>query len=55
MAGCRIVFQVAKDGDETRLALVLSGPQCEDEELHAALDKEWSRDLRAIQSWLDID
>lgn len=55
MAGCRIVFQVARDGDETRLAFVLSGAPCEDDEAREALDKEWGRDLRAIQSWLDAD
>jgi uncharacterized protein YndB with AHSA1/START domain len=55
MAGCRILFNVARDGDETRLALVLSGPPCEDPEQREALDTEWGRDLRAIQSWLDAD
>jgi uncharacterized protein YndB with AHSA1/START domain len=55
MAGCRIAFQVARDGSETRLALVLSGPACDDPEQREALDKEWGRDLKAIQSWLDAD
>ena len=55
MAGCRLVCNVARDGGETRLAIIVSGPQCDDEETRAALDKEWGRDLRAIQSMLDAD
>lgn len=53
--GCRLQFRVSRDGDETRLALVLSGPTLDDPELREALDKEWGRDLRALQSSLDAD
>jgi hypothetical protein len=54
--GSRISFQVARDGDETRLSLVQSGGEAlEDEERRAALDKEWRRDLKALQGMLDED
>ena len=54
--GSRISFQVARDGDETRLSLVQSGGEAlEDEERRAALDKEWRRDLKALQGLLDDD
>lgn len=52
--GSRIAFQVARDGDETRLSLVQSGGEAlDDEERRAALDKEWRRDLKALQGLLD--
>jgi uncharacterized protein YndB with AHSA1/START domain len=53
-AGSRLSFQLARDGDETRLSLVHGGAEVfEDEEQRAALDKEWRQALTALQSNLD--
>lgn len=55
LQGCRTVFQVARDGDETRLAVVISGPSLDDEALRTIIDKEWGRDLKTIQEQLDAE
>jgi uncharacterized protein YndB with AHSA1/START domain len=52
--GSNLAFQVAMDGDEARLSLVMSGGDAmADEERFAALNKEWRRDLAALQGLLD--
>ncbi len=54
LKGARLSFQIARDGEETRLALVHSGGAAlEDEAQREALDKQWKRDLRALQGMLD--
>lgn len=54
--GSRLSFQVARDGDETRVSIVhVGGPLLEDDGDREALLKEWRRDLRALQSLLDED
>jgi uncharacterized protein YndB with AHSA1/START domain len=54
-AGTHMVFKLARDGDETRLSLVQSGPVTDDDESRAEILKEWKRDLKALQSMLDAD
>ena len=52
--GSRLSFQLARDGDETRLSLVHGGADAfEDEEQRAAIDKEWRQALTSLQSNLD--
>jgi len=52
--GSRILFQVAKDGDETVLNLVHSGGDLlEDEEQRAAMDKTWRQALLALRDALE--
>ncbi len=51
----RVLFKLARDGDETRLSLVQSGPPVEDEERHAEILRDWKRDLKALQSMLDAE
>jgi uncharacterized protein YndB with AHSA1/START domain len=52
--GSTLAFQVARDGDETRVSLLMSGGEALDDEARRdALDKEWRRDLKALQSLLD--
>ncbi len=54
--GSRLSFQIARDGDETRVSIVhAGGPLLDDPEQREALHKEWKRDLRALQSLLDAD
>ena len=53
-AGSRLSFQLARDGDETRLSLIHGGSEAfEDEEQRAALDKEWRQALASLQGNLD--
>ncbi len=53
-AGTRVTFQLARDGDETRLSLVHSGGGAlEDEETRAALEKDWHRALRGLRDALE--
>lgn len=51
--GTRLSFTVARDGTETRLALVHSGAVFDEEEPRAAMDAEWKERLEFLQSWLD--
>ncbi|MDP6933107.1 MAG: SRPBCC domain-containing protein, partial [Myxococcota bacterium] len=52
--GSRISFQLARDGDETRLSLVHSGGEAlEEEETRARMDDDWRSALNALQSMLD--
>ncbi len=53
--GTRMLFKLARDGDETRLSLVQSGPPTDDEERREEILREWKRDLKALQSMLDED
>ena len=52
--GTRVQFQVARDGDETRVSVVHSGSGVlEDEEERAELDKAWKAALRALRGALE--
>ena len=54
--GSRLSFQIARDGDETRVSIVhIGGPALDDDASRDAMTKEWKRDLRALQSLLDSD
>ena len=55
--GTRLTFQVAIDGDETRVSLIHSGPGAilEDPEKRDQLDKDWRRALRSLQSMLESE
>ena len=52
--GTRIEFQIARDGEETRLSVVhRGGGVLEDEEARDGLDKGWRQALRALRSALE--
>lgn len=52
--GTRVAFQVARDGDETRVALVHSGGGALDEdESRAALESEWKDRLNKLRAALE--
>jgi len=53
LAGTHLAFQLAMDGDETRVSLVHSGELLDDAEAYASLDKEWRQALTALQTLLD--
>ncbi len=48
----RLEFVLARDGDETRVAVIHSGVE-EDEDDNAALEKEWRQALRSLRSSLE--
>jgi len=53
-AGSRLEFQVARDGEETRLSLVQrGGPLLEDEEQRAEVDRVWRQAFLALRSSLE--
>ena len=53
-AGSRIVIQIARDGDETRVSIVHSGGELfDDAEWRGALDKEWKSALKSLRSSLE--
>ena len=50
----RVAFQVARDGDETRVSLVHSGGDAlEEEERRDRMDAAWKTALETLQSLLD--
>jgi uncharacterized protein YndB with AHSA1/START domain len=52
--GTRIQFNIARDGEETRLIVIHSGKGIlDDEELRPALQKEWKQALLALRSSLE--
>lgn len=52
--GTRIQFQVARDGDETRVSVIHSGSGIlDDEEQWPDLDKSWKSALKALRSHLE--
>jgi uncharacterized protein YndB with AHSA1/START domain len=54
LKGTRLSFSLARDGDETLLAMVHSGGEAlEEEGRRQALDDEWKRAFKALQSHLD--
>ncbi len=54
--GTTLSFQVARDGAETRLALVHSGGGVlEDEQAREALVKEWRQAFRALRDHLESE
>lgn len=53
LKGCRLSVQIARDGEETRVALVLAGASTEDEAARAALDATWRRSLTALRDALE--
>lgn len=55
-AGTRVEFQVARDGDETRVILVHSGQAAlEDEAGREALDRMWRQALNALRDSLESE
>ena len=54
-AGSRVRFQVARDGGETRVAVIHTGPFLDEEEVFKAFNKEWRSALRALRSSLEDD
>lgn len=52
--GTRLTFQLARDGEETRVSLVHTGRGVlEDEEAREVLDKDWRRALRTLRDALE--
>ena len=52
--GSSVAFQVARDGDETRVSIVHSGGDAiHDEERRAKLDHAWKVALETLQALLD--
>lgn len=52
--GSRIQFQLARDGDETRVLVVHQGGEAlEDPEIHEQLNKGWRAALRALRGSLE--
>ncbi len=52
-AGSRVSFQLARDGDETRVILVHSGTFLDDGATFARYDKEWRLALKALRDSLE--
>lgn len=52
-AGSRVKFQLARDGDETRVSLIHSGAFLDEEEVFTRFDKEWKSALKALRSSLE--
>lgn len=52
-AGTRLVVQLARDGDETRVAVIHSGFADDDAEAFESQDAEWRRALKALRSTLE--
>jgi len=52
-AGTRLVVQLARDGSETRVAVIHSGFPEDDEERFDEQDAEWRRSLKALRSTLE--
>ena len=52
-AGTRLVVQLARDGNETRVAVIHSGFPDDDEERFSEQDAEWRRSLKALRSTLE--
>ncbi len=54
MSGARLAIQLARDGDETRVSMVLSKAEAlSDDEQREELDATWRRAFSALQSALD--
>ncbi|MEM6931303.1 MAG: SRPBCC domain-containing protein [Myxococcota bacterium] len=52
--GTRLMFSVARDGDETRVSLIHSGGGIlDDEEARSEMEKEWKSGLKALRSSLE--
>lgn len=51
--GTRVEFNVARDGEETRVSVIHSGGALDDEEAREALEKGWKSALRALRSSLE--
>jgi len=52
--GGRLSFNIARDGDETRVALVHSGGEVlSDEEARASLEKAWGYAFKALRGYLE--
>jgi len=53
-AGTRLTFQLARDGEETRLSLVHAGGGIlEDEEARSNLERDWNRALKSLRDGLE--
>lgn len=51
--GTRLAVQLARDGDETRVAIVHSGGALEDEEARAGLEGAWRERLLTLRERLE--
>jgi uncharacterized protein YndB with AHSA1/START domain len=52
--GGRMSFNIARDGNETRVALVYAGGDLlQDDEARAALEKSWRQALSGLRSYLE--
>lgn len=55
-AGTRVLWQLAMDGEETRVILVhRGGGPLDEEESRAAMDKEWRQALLALRDALEAE
>jgi uncharacterized protein YndB with AHSA1/START domain len=52
-ASTRVSFQVALDGDEVRVSIVVSGEPLDDNERTEVIDVQWRQALAALQASLD--
>jgi len=52
-AGSRVRFQVARDGEETRVAVIHTGAFLDDDEVLGRYDKEWRSALKALRGSLE--
>jgi len=52
-AGTRLTVALARDGNETRVAVVHSGFSDDDEDLLAEQDAEWRRALKGLRACLE--
>lgn len=52
-AGSRVSFQLARDGDETRVSVIHSGAFLEEAEVMARYDKEWRSALKALRASIE--
>lgn len=51
--GSRVKFQVARDGDETRVSVIHTGAFLEEADVFARFDKEWRSALKALRGSLE--
>ena len=52
-AGTRLRFNIARDGEETRVGLVQSGGVLDDDALRESVQKTWRQALRALRDHLE--
>lgn len=52
-AGSRVKFQLARDGEETRVSLIHTGGFLDEDEVFQRFDKEWRTALKALRGSLE--